>query len=116
MMTSAHPCKPKSGTFAVNCQHQVTEIIKDMSLGKKIKVSIALDFSVEHGGLREQASITTNDVPVSLIIESLQNLVRGLAQTLIEEASEEVPAEGYERYLDGRIKADRDILMELLKP
>jgi hypothetical protein len=32
IMTSAHPCKPKRGTFAMNCQHPITETIKSMDV------------------------------------------------------------------------------------
>lgn len=86
-----------------------------MSLGKNIQVRIVLNFSPEHNGIKEEANVVTNDVPTSLVIESLRNLTKGLAEILIKEASEEVPVDGYEAYLDGRIKADRIILENLLK-
>ena len=79
-------------------------------MSKVIEVTVVLKF----GTTVEQAEVTTNGVPTSLIMESLNNLSRGLAENLVKEAVEEVPEEGFESYLDGRLKADRVILRDTL--
>ena len=79
-------------------------------MSKVIEVTVVLKF----GTTEEQARVTTNGVPTSLIMESLNNLSRGLAENLVKEAVEEVPEEGFESYLDGRLKADRVILRDML--
>lgn len=60
-------------------------------------------------------NMTTGDVPKSLILEALSNLTQSMAQELVKEAAAEVPAEGIEAYLTGRLITDREKLTEMLR-
>ena len=79
-------------------------------MSKTISLTIKLNF-----GANEGAEIDTNDIPQSLIVESIQNLSHFLARQLVEEAEEVVPKEGVTAYLEGRLKTDRENLKKMLE-
>lgn len=73
------------------------------NLGASLTVSINLEIT------KDQTYITINggDAPKSLILEALSNFTQQLADELVKEALEVVPAEGLEGYMTGRLKEDR---------
>ena len=59
--------------------------------------------------------IAKNEVPMSVIVQDLDDALNQLNDQLIDEALEEVPEEGVNQYLVGRIKTDRQKVSDLLK-
>jgi len=76
-------------------------------------VVIKLNFG--QGSEKLQADIAdTQGVPYSMIVESLNNLTKGIAQQLVIEAKEQgVPDNDIPAYLDARLKVDRKTISEL---
>ena len=78
---------------------------------KTIEVNIKLTFSKNGPG----ADIKTNGVPHSLIVESLNNLSKGLCGKLVMEAYGDVNEDQVADYLQGMLNLDRIKLKEMLK-
>ncbi len=78
---------------------------------QQIMVAINLTLTEENTFV----NMTTGDVPKSLILEALSNLTQSMADELVKEAAAEVPAEGIEAYLTGRLTTDREKLTEMLR-
>ena len=60
------------------------------------------------------ADVKTNDVPYSLIIESLNVLTKHFAQEMVKDAGHVIDLndrEELEKYLDARIKVDKQKLL-----
>ncbi len=76
---------------------------------KQVTVSIKLHY----GGDRD-AEVETNGVPITMVLESLNTLVKGMAQQLLEECAEVIPGPDQEKYLDARIALDRHFLKVLI--
>lgn len=60
-------------------------------------------------------SVNFGGVPKSLILEALSQLTQDMANELVVEALQEVPQEGVEGYMNGRLKQDREIVANELK-
>jgi hypothetical protein len=82
-------------------------------MAKTISATLRLDFS---SGKEDAIDLQTNDVPRTLILEHLQNISRFLARQICEEAEEILkdPKE-QEKYINARIKVDRETLDKMLK-
>jgi hypothetical protein len=80
-------------------------------MGKKT-VTVKLVFSYDES---DTMSIETEDVPDTIILEALQNLTNFFAQRIVDDAGTVVPKEELDKYLDARIKVDREKLNKLLK-
>lgn len=60
-------------------------------------------------------NVDTNDIPITMVLEALSALVKGISQNLIEESGKEIPAADMEGYINSRIDLDRSVLIDLLK-
>lgn len=69
-------------------------------------VEIKLHFG--KGSEENRADIITNDVPKTLILDSLKTIMGGLSKMLVEEAEEMVPESEMEKYINARLKVDRE--------
>jgi hypothetical protein len=80
---------------------------------KSITVDIKLIFTEneEADGMR----IETHDVPITMILEQLNALTKGLAQQLVKESQEDIPEAHVEGYMDARIELDRQLLQDVIK-
>lgn len=79
---------------------------------KKRHANITLSF-FEDG--TEQINVQTNDVPITMIIEGLNTLVKSLAHQILTEAGEDIPPNMLEGYMNSRIDLDREVLKKLIK-
>lgn len=59
--------------------------------------------------------INTDKVPLSLIVEHLQNLSKAFSTQIVNDAKEVVSEKELESYLNARIKVDKEILNKLIK-
>lgn len=80
---------------------------------KSITVEIKLIFTEDEKG--DTMRIETHDVPLTMVIEQLNALVKGLAQQIVRESEEDVPQEHVEGYMNARIELDRQLLQDLIK-
>lgn len=69
-------------------------------------VSIKLNFGP--GTEDHKAEIETNDVPITLILDMLKTLSTAFAKQIVEEAEEMVPPSEWEKYINARLKVDRE--------
>lgn len=80
---------------------------------KSITVDIKLIFTENEEG--DTMKIETHDVPLTMVIEQLNALVKGLAQQIVRESEEDVPQEHVEGYMNARIGLDRKLLQDLIR-
>lgn len=81
---------------------------------KTISVDIKLNFSNDEEVLDCEMP-KTNGVPLSMILENLNNLTKGLAKKIVKDAYGDVPEDLFEKYIDSIIATDRMLLEEMLK-
>lgn len=79
---------------------------------KRLTVDIKLHYS--NSDQSADAEINTHDVPLTLVLESLNNLVKGIARQIVEEAAEVIPGSDQEKYFDSRLELDRKLLEDLI--
>lgn len=73
------------------------------------KVIVELQFDPINGDPSPNASIEgTQDVPLTIILESLINLTKGMAQIICNDARNVVSEAEMQEYLDARIKVDKN--------
>jgi hypothetical protein len=65
-------------------------------------------------GEGEGANMQTNGVPLSLVVEVLTNICKGMSRTLVAEAQNDVPENQVEDYLDAMIATDRVKLEQII--
>jgi len=78
----------------------------------EIKVDLQIVYSNTEA---PKVLIAKNKVPMSVIIQDLDDALNQLNDTLIDEALEEVPEDGVHKYIQGRVSTDRKKVEELLK-
>jgi hypothetical protein len=66
-------------------------------------------------GEGEGASIQTNGVPFSLVVEVLQTICKGLSRQIVKEAEADVSDDQVEAYIDAIVATDRLKLEQLLR-
>lgn len=77
---------------------------------KRLTATIKLHFSDEGDG----CEVETNNVPLTMVMEGVSNLAKGLATKIVEDAAEVIPESEQENYLDSRIELDRKLLADLI--
>jgi hypothetical protein len=79
---------------------------------KRVTVSIKLHYANTDEG--RDAEVETNNVPITMVLESLNNIVKGLARQIVEDAAEVIPGPDQEKYFDSRLELDRKLLEDLI--
>jgi hypothetical protein len=78
--------------------------------------TITAQITLIYGNPELNCDIKTNGVPHTLIIESLNNIVKGMSEKLVRENERYAKSfERMEEFLDALIQVDRDVLAKMLK-
>ncbi len=70
--------------------------------------TVVIKLNYGPGSDEQRADIQTDDVPATLILDSLKIISQHFAKQIVAEAEETVPESEWEKYINARMKVDRE--------